>query len=108
LADKAEKARVQKIHADANKIVAKVGPLITQLSQIAFGPEFDKLSTVMKKKLTEATKQMKTFEDEARARLSANDPIDMTLSFADVATASKEATKAKVALQSMLDTVKKM
>ena len=102
MAEKAEKSRITKVKTEAGKVVAKVAPILVELEEQLKDANACKVPVVLTKKVQDSIKALKAFDEEARTKMQAKDPLDLTFGIEDVVPSVKEAIMVKGLMQNVL------
>ena len=88
--------------------MAKITPNLLAIETLSSDINFQNLPTVMKKKVKDTASGFKQILEEAAAKASAKDPLELTVSFEDVTEQVKNGGLIKSAVQTMLNSMKKL
>ncbi len=106
MADEQEKARVAKIKADCSKVIGKISSLTTQIDHLLKDKQCPKAPAIVLKKNLDAYSTLLTIEAEAKEKLKAESPLDLSLTLDDAKAASKEAISSKTVLTNVLNSAR--
>ena len=109
LADaKKEKARIIKVKDTSSKVLAKTACLTMQYDQLLKDSSVSMLPVMLVKKAKDLHTTLVDFEKEAKDKLKAKTPLDLTFTMEEVTAAYKEAMSNKAVLTTMFESLKKM
>ncbi len=94
-----------KIKVEASKAMVKTIPLTTTLALLLKNKHCNKAPAIIITKARDIFAALSTIEAEAKDKLKAKDPLDLTFSLEDVAAVTKDAVNQKNVLQNMLQSV---
>ena len=106
MADEQEKARVTKIKTDCSKVNGKTSPLTMQLDHLLKDKQCPKVPAIVLKKSQDVYSTLLTIEAEAKEKLKAKAPLDLSFTLDDVSAASKDAMSSKTAFTAVLNSVR--
>jgi len=105
---KKEKARITKVKNLASKALAKTTSLTMELGTLLKDKDCTMVPSMMLTKVADLQAALQDYEKEAKDKIKAKVPLDLTFSPDELAATCKEATNHKIVLTNMLETVRKM
>ena len=104
---KEEKARVRKVHTDANKVLAKIASPMLQLGEAMKDPNWSHIPTWASKKAKAAREKLSDYDVEAKQKLSESNPAELTFDLQTVQDVAKSAMETKSLVLSFLSAARK-
>ena len=107
-AHRAEKSRIVRLKTECSKVLGKVTPITMQLDQTLKDKMCSQIPSVVMKKSQDVLATLTAYEKEAKDKLKAKCPLDLTFTVDSVLSLCKEATMHKNHLTILIDSVRKM
>ena len=107
-AHRAEKSRIVRLKTECSKVLGKVTPITMQLDQTLKDKMCSQIPSVVMKKSQDVLATLTAYEKEAKDKLKAKCPLDLTFTVDSVLSLCKEATMHKNHLAILIDSVRKM
>ena len=107
-AHRAEKSRIVRLKTECSKVLGKVTPITMQLDQTLKDKMCSQIPSVVMKKSQDVLATLTAYEKEAKDKLKAKCPLDLTFTVDSVLALCKEATMHKNHLTILIDSVRKM
>ena len=84
LADKSEKTRIAKVQTDCSKTLGKISGILLQLQELAKDKKISMVPVALSTKLTQMISSLVEYDKEAKAKLKAKCPLDLSFNMDDV------------------------